>query len=137
MVFSATSISVLLQVSLSTLRRRMREHRMTVRGRYSNIEDEELDRIVTSIQHQNPNCGFRMMQGYISRLGYRVQQTRIRVAMARTDPEGILSRWCGSVHRRSYSVSSPNALWHIDGHHRLIRFVIYTVVVNCTMLFLS
>ena len=61
--FTATSTSMLLQVSLSTIRRRMREYGMRVQDRYSDISDQELDRIVTSIQHRNPNCGYRMMQG--------------------------------------------------------------------------
>jgi hypothetical protein len=99
----------------------MCEYNVRIRDRYSDIDDAELDRIVTSVQHRNPNCGYRMMSGYIARLGHQVQQCRIREAMARTDPEGLISRWCTTIHRRCYSVSSPNALWHIDGHHRLIR----------------
>ena len=121
--FSATATAMLLQVSLSTIRRRMSECGMRIRDRYSTISNPELDRIVTMVQHSNPNCGYRMMQGYIIRLGHRVQQSRIRESMARTDPEGVISRWCTTVHRRCYSVASPNALWHIDGHHRLIRYV--------------
>ena len=94
------------------------------RDLYSRISDSELDRIVTSVQHEHPNSGYRMMQGYVARLGHRVQQTRIRESMARTDPDGVLSRWFTAVHRRSYYVSTPNALWHIDGHHRLIRYLL-------------
>ena len=70
--FSATTTPMLLQVSLSTVRRRIREHNMTIQGRYSSIGDQKLDWIVTSIQHRNPNCGYRMMQGYVSRLGHKV-----------------------------------------------------------------
>lgn len=120
--FSASTTAMLLQVSLSTVRRRMCEFGIRIRDKYSDISDQELDRMVTLVQHQNPNCGYRMMQGYVAmQLGHKVQQTRIREAMARTDPEGVVSRWCFTIHRRCYSVSSPNALWHIDGHHRLIR----------------
>lgn len=119
--FSASTTAMLLQVSLSTIRRRMSEYDMRVRDRYSDISDQELDRVITMVQHRNPNCGYRMMQGHVARLGHRVQQVRIREAMARTDPDGVMSRWFYTVHRRCYSVSSPNALWHIDGHHRLIR----------------
>ena len=122
--FSATATAMLLQVSLSTIRRRMNDHGIRVRNLYSVISDAELDRAITSIQHQHPNCGYRMMSGYLAQLGHRVQQCRIREAMARTDPEGIISRWCNSVQRRQYSVPSPNALWHIDGNHRLIRYLI-------------
>ena len=28
--------------------------------------------------------------------------------------------------RRPYSVPGPNSLWHIDGHHKLIRWRIVT-----------
>lgn len=119
--FSASATAMLLQVSLSTIRRRMSECGMRIRDRYSTTSNSELDRIVTMVQYNNPNCGYRMMRGYLIRLGHCVQQSRIRESMARTDPEGVLSRWCTTVHRRCYSVSSPNALWHIDGHHRLIR----------------
>jgi len=31
-------------------------------------------------------------------------------------------RWHQLIHRRVYSVPGPNALWHIDGNHRLIRW---------------
>ena len=110
--------AMLLQVPLSTLRRRMYGYDMRIRDTCSSISDVELDRIITTIQHENPNCGYRMMQGYLTRLGHRIQQSRVRESMVRTDPEGVR---CTTVQRRCYSVSSPNALWHIDGHHRLIR----------------
>ena len=87
--FSATTTAMLLQVSLSTIRRRMTEYGIRVRDLYSTISDTDLDRAITSIQHQNPNCGYRMMGGYLAQLGHRVQQTRIREAMAQTDPEGF------------------------------------------------
>lgn len=121
--FSATTIAMILQVSLSTVRRRLSEHGIRVRNLYSNVSDTELDRAITSIQHQHPNCGYRMMSGFLAQLGHRVQQSRIREAMARTDPEGMISRWCNTIQRRQYSVFSPNSLWHIDGNHRLIRYL--------------
>ena len=30
-------------------------------------------------------------------------------------------RWFQITERRSYNVASPNALWHIDGNHKLVR----------------
>ena len=38
------------------------------------------------------------------------------------DPEGVTLRWSYTVQRRKYSVYGPNALWHIDGQHGLIRW---------------
>lgn len=29
------------------------------------------------------------------------------------------------LRRRQYSVPGPNALWHIDGNHKLIRYVFF------------
>ena len=121
--FSAVSTAMLLQVSLSTLRRRMSEFGLSVRSNYSSIPDNELDRLITTIQYQHPHCGYRLMRGHLTMLGHRVQQERIRDAMLRTDPEGVFSRWGCTVHRRRYSVPTPNALWHIDGNHRLIRYL--------------
>ena len=62
------------------------------------------------------------MQGYLARLGYRIQQCHIRESMARTDPLGMISTWYNTVQRREYSVALPNQLWHIDGNNRLIRY---------------
>ena len=119
--FSASTTARLLHVSLRTLRRRMSEFGMMMRSQYSDITNEKLDMLITSIQDQYPNCGYRMMQGHLRALNHHVQQSQIREAMLRTDPQGIISRWCNTVVRRIYSVRSPNSLWHIDGNHRLIR----------------
>lgn len=47
--------------------------------------------------------------------------------MTRVDPKNTAIRWCAQVSRRTYQVPWPNSLWHIDGHHSLIRwkFVIH------------
>ena len=39
-------------------------------------------------------------------------------------------RWHQTISRRSYWVPGPNSLWHIDGHHSLIRwrFVVHGCV---------
>lgn len=44
----------------------------------------------------------------------------------RVDPWGV-DRAMRRVTRRKYSVPCPNALWHIDGNHKLInwKFVIH------------
>jgi hypothetical protein len=60
--------------------------------RYSSITDQELDVLVTRIQHHHPRCGYRLMIGHLISLGHRVQETRVRRSMLRTDPEGVISR---------------------------------------------
>ena len=68
------------------------------------------------------------MQGHLLSLGHRVQQTRIRESLMRVDPEGIVSRWITSIRRHTYSVAAPNSLWHVDGNHKLIRCVVYMLI---------
>ena len=70
-----------------------RHSAIVIRELYSDMTDVELDRLITVIQFQYPNGGYRMMQGYLLRLGHHVEQERVHSAMIRMDPEGILSRW--------------------------------------------
>lgn len=42
--------------------------------------------------------------------------------MVRVDPVGIERRLRRALHRRQYSVPAPNSLWHLDGHHKLVRW---------------
>ncbi len=48
-----------------------------------------------------------------------VQRRRLRDALYR-----ISGRQCHSspIYRRTYNVPGPNALWHQDGNHKLIRW---------------
>ena len=75
--FSAVSIAMLLRVSLSTIRRRMSEFGLSVRSNYSAIPDDELDRLIT-IQYEHPNCGYRLMRGYLTTLGQSATRTHKR-----------------------------------------------------------
>ena len=44
----------------------------------------------------------------------------------RFDPVNTAIRRSVTVRRRVYSVADPNALWHIDGHHKLIKWSLVT-----------
>lgn len=44
------------------------------------------------------------------------------MAVHAVDPLDTVLHWRIPIIRRPYSVSGPNALWHIDGHHKLIRW---------------
>ena len=50
-------------------------------------------------------------------------EKRIRNSVKRVDPESVLVRNLPIkvVERKSYKVPGILALWHIDGHHKLIR----------------
>ena len=72
---------------------------------------------------EHPGIGIRMIKGYLQSHGYRVQRERIRQSLLRTDPIGIVQRWQQTVKRRHYNVKYPLSLWHIDGNHKLIRYM--------------
>ena len=65
------------------------------------------------------------MTGALTSRGIKVQQVCICEAMRRVNPEGVLLRVLAinTVNRRKYQVYGPLALWHVDGNHKLIRFV--------------
>ena len=44
-------------------------------------------------------------------------------SLIRVDEAAVAMRWCRAIHRRVYQVAGPNALWHIDGNHKLIRYI--------------
>lgn len=75
------------------------------------------------------------MAGYLKSLGLRIQRRRIRERLAKLDPHNTALRWGAVVSRRKYYVPWPNSLWHLDGHHSLIRWklVIYGCIDGYSM----
>ena len=119
--FTVPQIANILGVSISTVRRRMSEFSLYVRDLYSDITDNELDVMVSGIQRQYPMWGNRQMHGYLVSQGCRIQQARLRDCQRRIDPFGSAMRRLRTLRRRKYFVPSPLSLYHIDGHHKLIR----------------
>ena len=125
MQFTVTQIAQLLQVSCRTIFRRLSEFNLSVKGLYSTVQDADLDELVVSILQEHPNIGYRMMRSRLSVRVVYIQESSLRVrdAMQRVDPIGVsYYRWSNSILRRTYRVSCPNALWHIDGLNSLIRW---------------
>ena len=84
------------------------------------VSDSDLDHIVASIFAQFPRAGEVMLRGHLQSLQVHVQREGLRSAIRRiTGEEG---RGNPPIHRRTYSVPGPNALWHVDGNHKLIRW---------------
>ena len=122
--FSTPAVADILGVSRRTVVRRLREFGLSCRAVYSLMSDEQLDTIMLSILAEFPETCYKRMTGFLKARGIVLQQSRIREAMRRVNPEGTLSRALRiqCLNRRSYQVASPLvALWHIDGNHKLIR----------------
>ena len=121
--FSVPQIADMFGVSISTIRRRMSDYVLSVGATYTDLDDEELDRLVREIQDQFPMCGNRQMQGQLLARRVRVQQYRIRESQRRVDPEGSMLRRLCAIQRRVYKVAAPRSLYHMDGNRKLIRLV--------------
>ena len=84
-------------LSISRLARLLGLHRHTVRNYlkrnkvdygFSDVSDEDLDRLVRAYRKQKPESGIRYLVGFLRTNGLRVPITRIRASIARVDPVG-------------------------------------------------
>ena len=128
--FPWKKIADLLGVSESTLRRRRLMYGMTdlEESSWTQITDSDLSRIVQEIQELTPNIGQARLLGALRSRGLNIQRWRVRNCLRTLDPVGTVLRWRSAIYRRKYNVPTPNALWHIDSNHKLIRWRLITHV---------
>lgn len=119
--FTWQEVADAVQVSRTTLWRRLKEMNVST-SRYSDISEEDLDHLIRGLQQEFPNCGQVMINSLLQQRGIFLQRYRIRESIIRVDPLRSALRWQQVVARRTYSVPGANSLWHIDGHHSLIRW---------------
>lgn len=124
--FTISAMAKMLEVSESTIKRRLQSYGLSISSKYADLRQQDLDDIVKEILEQFPKTGYKRMIGYLMARGHRVQEKKVRETMRRVDPEGVIERSISLniIQRRRYSVPSTLALWHIDGHHKLIRYII-------------
>ena len=75
-----------------------------------------------------PNIGQARLVGALRSRGLYIQRRRVRNCLRTLDPVGTVLRWRSTIYRRKYNVPTPNALWHIDSNHKLIRWRLITHV---------
>ena len=63
-----------------------------------------------------------LLQGHLLRQGIKVPCHALRNAIHRVDHISTVTRKRSVVRRCIYSVPHPNYIWHVDGHHKLIRW---------------
>ncbi|KAI9065084.1 hypothetical protein FKP32DRAFT_1539072, partial [Trametes sanguinea] len=109
----------------------LRVHRHTVRNymklyginrSWDDISDTELDLVVRTFKQQKPKVGWRYIAGFLRTHGARIQKHRLLLSIRRVDGLGRTLRTHAAIQRRKYVTSRPNALWHCDGHHKLIMW---------------
>ncbi len=127
MRFSWVQVSNMFGVSRSTIIRRVRQFGVQQSTQQNNISDADLRTQVQEIHASYAHAGCRMVRGILVSRGFRVSVNRVHETLTEIDPLLSAQRWGAMVRRRQYSVKAANSLWHIDGHHSLIRwgFVIH------------
>jgi len=115
-----TELSKLLGIHRNVLHLYMKRHR--VLRQYSTISDADLDIFVRTFKIQKPESGLRYLIAFLRSHGIRVQRRRVISSARRVDGLGRTLRERKTIKRRTYHVKRPNALWHLDGHHKLIRW---------------
>ena len=71
--YTLTDIAYALQISRSTLWRRLKEDGVSL-NRYSDISDADLDSIVRAYKESNPNCGHTLLCGFLQSKQIYVQR---------------------------------------------------------------
>lgn len=120
--FTWTKIAELLQVSRATLYRRLGEEGISHNLSYTDISDRDLDAAIEAIKVNHPNDGEVLMAGHLCSRGIIVPRARLRASIHRVDPVNTAARRSVTIRRRVYFADGPNAMWHIDGNHKLIRW---------------
>ena len=116
--FSWQESATILQVSVKTLQRRAKEWGII---KFSLTSDSQLDQAIGEYLHECPHAGEAVIIGHLRSINICVQRSRIRAAVQRrTGCNGQSSHQ--AIVRRTYDVSGPNALWHVDGNHKMIRW---------------
>ncbi|KAJ6466901.1 hypothetical protein C8R45DRAFT_838720 [Mycena sanguinolenta] len=106
----------------------MKEH--NVLYKFSQLSRADLDAFVKQFCAEKPDSSIRYLIGFLRTKGHRIQRRRIFASVHRVDRLGRTLRRRATIPCTRYRVSRPNAVWHLDGHHKLILwgFVIHGIV---------
>lgn len=111
----------MLGISHQTLYRRLKEYDID-NETYTNISMAELNELLAQFKAQHPNYGEVMLQGHLANMGIKIPRAKLRTAIHNVDHANTVCRRSHVINRRVYTAPHPNAVWHIDGNHKMIRW---------------
>lgn len=115
---SKSKLAHLLGIHCHTLNHYLRQY--NVHHSFSNLTDAELDTLVHTYKRNKPESGIWYLVGFLRAHGFRVQNCHVLESTHRVDGLDCALQWQTAIRHRKYKSSHPNALWHCDGHHKLI-----------------
>ena len=111
--FKWAQIAEIFGTSRMTLYRRRKELGLLNEELFSDISDSDLKDIVSSLKNKLPDCGERMVSGFLQEQGIFIPRCRLRIAIHKVDQINTSLRWHPQVLRQPYSVSGPMSLRHV------------------------
>jgi hypothetical protein len=111
-------IATTLGVHRNSIKNYMKLYKI-VRQPFSTTVDSQLDSMIKRFKDSHPNTGIRYIRGFLLQQGLRVQRSRIIASLSRVDDVAKVVLRNKTIKRREYKSARPNALWHLDGHHKL------------------
>lgn len=115
---SASRVATTLGVHRNSVKNYMKLYKI-VRQPFSTIRDPLLDSMIKRFKDSHPNAGIRYIRGFLLQQGIRIQRSRIIASLSRVDDVAKVVLRNKIIKRREYKSARPNALWHLDGHHKL------------------
>ena len=121
-----------LNVHRHTVERYLQSYRIK-KEQYSQLSDEELDTLVDEFKKKRPTTGLSYLRGHLLQQGWRIQRDRLLASISQVDGVQKVLRKNLAIKRRKYVSSRPNAMWHMDGHHKLgpWGFVVHASIDGC------
>ena len=97
---------------------------------YTHLTNEQLDEIIQGKKQNHPNDGEILIQGHLRSRDIQIPRQAQQESIHCIDSSGVAEHRRSAVKCRIYSIPYPNFVWHIDGHHKLIRwrFVIHGAI---------
>ncbi|KAI5448857.1 hypothetical protein NCC49_006065 [Naganishia albida] len=125
---NGTRIAAMLGVSTKTVERRLDDLGIHRRADLLSTSDEDLkSHVIAYLYDQNElGTGVQMISGHLRSIDVPHTREQLRAVVNALRPDDWASRTTGTIQRREYFVPFINALWHIDGHHKLIRWKFVT-----------
>ena len=115
---SLSKIAETLGIDRKTLRTQMKQNGIK-RAAFSAISDGDLDNLIKVHKTKQPNAGIRYIRGSLLAGKLRIQRHRIISSLGRIDSVSKVARRDIRIKRGEYYNPRPNAMWHLDGHHKL------------------
>lgn len=128
----ASQAAKVFNVHRHTVKHYLRSYKIQTQE-YSQLSDEELDALVEEFKQKRPTTGLSYLRGHLLQRGWRIKRDRVLASISRVDGIRRVLRRNSMIKRRKYISTRPNAVWHMDGHHKLgpWGFVIHASIDGC------